>query len=47
MSRVKHSDLILAEEMAEEGDFKEALEQVNAFEKKNNLNNSLKYPFGK
>ncbi|MCK4382842.1 MAG: tetratricopeptide repeat protein [Candidatus Lokiarchaeota archaeon] len=39
MSRVKHNDLIQAEKMADEGDFKEALEQVNAFEKKNDLNN--------
>ncbi len=37
MSRVKHRDLIQAEKMADEGDFKEALERVNTFEKKNDL----------
>lgn len=39
MSREKHNDLIQAEIMSDKGDFKEALEQVNAFEKKNDLNN--------
>ena len=42
MSRVKHRDLIQVEKMADEGDFKEALELVNIFEKKNDLNDNDK-----
>ncbi|KKM27082.1 hypothetical protein LCGC14_1578300 [marine sediment metagenome] len=37
MDIVKNRELIQAEKMADEGDYKEALEQVLAFEKKNDL----------
>ena len=38
MSRMKHKELIQAEKIMEKGSFKEALQRVNIFEKRNGLN---------
>jgi len=40
MTSAKHGDLILAEKLAEEGKFKEALQLLNSIEEKNNLNDN-------